>query len=49
MEFAPIIHLSENLQISAANRSAGEWIGDFQNRVVQALQFQNSGTGYLPA
>ncbi len=48
IDSVPIIPLAENLQVSAANTAAGEWIGDFDHRVVQALQFQNSGTGYLP-
>lgn len=47
VDFAPVVFLAENLQINAASRAAGEWMVNNQNRVVQALQFQNCGTGYV--
>ena len=49
IDFAPVIPVSENLLVCAATKEAGRWATRYENRVVQSLQFQNAGTGYLPA
>lgn len=45
---APSVFLAENLQISAFTEPAARWATDYSRRAVQAFQFQNCNTGYLP-
>ena len=47
-EFAPVIWLAENLQVNATSGSGAVLAGRFDSRLVQALQFQNCGSVYLP-
>ncbi len=45
VDFAPVVFIAENIQLNAANRG---WAHDYSDRLVQALQFQNCNSNYLP-
>lgn len=46
---APVVFLAELPQISAITRGAERYASDFSNRIVQALQYQNCNSNYLPS
>lgn len=48
IRLAPSIFLAENLQINASTAPASGWAADHNRRAIQALQFQNCNTAYLP-
>ncbi len=45
--FAPFIYLAENVHVNAANVHVSSWMRDPENRLVQALHFQNCNTSYI--
>jgi peptide/nickel transport system substrate-binding protein len=47
IDFAPFVYLAENIQVNVGNSHLSEWMRDHRSRPVQALQFQNCGTGYI--